>query len=126
MPYKNLEEKKANDKAWYELNKAKKLADNKAWRQANKATCNSLGKRYKEAKRDNNYIITELDKFVEKEMYELATLRTKQTGQAWHVDHIQPLSKGGRHEVKNLQVVPAVWNLKKGNRNSNVYREVTA
>lgn len=32
----------------------------------------------------------------------------------YHVDHIKPLSKGGTHCVRNMQVIPAELNLKKG------------
>lgn len=36
----------------------------------------------------------------------------------FHVDHIIPLSKGGLHHPLNLQVVPAKWNLRKNNNNT--------
>lgn len=32
----------------------------------------------------------------------------------WHVDHIIPISKGGKHLLSNLQYLPALENLKKG------------
>ena len=131
-------DRKAYFKAYYEANKEKKLAWDKAYREANKektavymanwgannkATVNAKSKRYKESKRDNNYIVTELDKFVEQEMYELAQIRTKQLGKDWHVDHTIPLSKGGPHAIHNLEVVPKAWNLSKGNRNSNRFNK---
>jgi hypothetical protein len=61
--------------------------------------------------------LTELDKFVIEEIYNLAKVRTEQIGFDWHVDHIKPLSKGGLHKPTNLQVVPATWNLQKKNNN---------
>ena len=33
-----------------------------------------------------------------------------------HVDHIVPLSKGGPHVFENLQILPAIENLRKGAR----------
>jgi 5-methylcytosine-specific restriction endonuclease McrA len=35
-------------------------------------------------------------------------------GDGMHVDHIKPLSKGGSNGKKNLRIVPAKTNLKKG------------
>lgn len=38
----------------------------------------------------------------------------KETGIKHHVDHIMPLSKGGKHIASNLQILTATENLKKG------------
>jgi hypothetical protein len=51
--------------------------------------------------------------------YELASLRTKMFGFSWHVDHVLPLqgkTVSGFHMPLNLQVIPAVDNVRKGNR----------
>ena len=131
----NREKRRAINNKWKQNNKEKQAAQKKLYREANKqklstyvknnrAIYNSANKRYKEVKRDNNFIITELDKFVEQEIYELAQIRTEQLGKEWHVDHTIPLSKGGPHAIHNLEVVPKAWNLSKGNTHSNRYREV--
>lgn len=37
-------------------------------------------------------------------------------GEQFHVDHIVPLSRGGAHCADNLQVIPAIDNLRKGKK----------
>ena len=54
-----------------------------------------------------------------KEVYALATLRTKMTNITWSVDHIVPLQGklvSGLHTISNLQVIPAIMNSAKNNR----------
>jgi hypothetical protein len=49
--------------------------------------------------------------------YELAALRTRMFGFAWHVDHIIPLQGkivSGLHTPYNLRVIPGVENVRKG------------
>jgi hypothetical protein len=53
-----------------------------------------------------------------REAYKLAKLRTEMFGFSWHVDHIVPLQGefvSGFHTPYNLQVIPAINNLQKGN-----------
>lgn len=50
--------------------------------------------------------------------YELASLRTKTLGFAWHVDHVVPLQGkkvSGLHVPWNLQVIPGALNIAKNN-----------
>ena len=154
MPYKNPEDKIAYEKAWYEKNKEHVIAKSlkyaeenrektnqyKAeWKKRNREQYLAQAKKYKQENKDKyanleanrralkfraTIRLTELDKFVIDEMYNLAQLRTEQTGFQWHVDHIVPLTKGGLHKPTNLQVVPGSWNESKGNRNCEVYNRV--
>ncbi len=60
----------------------------------------------------------ELNEFIIKEAYSLAKLRSNLSGFKWHVDHIIPLNNPrvcGLHVYNNLQVIPYIDNLKKGN-----------
>ena len=63
--------------------------------------------------------LTEDDHWMMEQAYELAALRTKMFGFSWHVDHKLPLQGkivSGLHTPYNLQVIPAVENIRKGNR----------
>lgn len=59
--------------------------------------------------------------FVLREARYLCKLRKQMTGIEWHIDHIQPVSKGGTSHYTNLQVVPALWNQQKSNLHSDRY-----
>ena len=107
-------------KASYERTKEKHLAQKRVYRQTNKAKVNALAKAYKVRKK--NRIPKWVDKdhmWLIKEAYELAQLRTKQFGFSWHVDHIVPIQGelvSGLHVIENLQVIPAIKNIKKKNK----------
>lgn len=63
--------------------------------------------------------LTGEDLWMIEQAYELAALRTSVFGFAWHVDHVLPLQGkkvSGLHTPINLQVIPWVDNLRKGNR----------
>ena len=59
------------------------------------------------------------NEFFIQEAYHLAKLRTKMLGFKWHVDHIVPINSKivcGLHTHGNLQVIPAIENIKKSNK----------
>ena len=79
---------------------------------------------YKRRRLQEKMFSTELDLFVFEEAVRLCKMREKITGFKWHVDHIVPLMHKqacGLNSAFNLQVVPASWNVKKGNRNMDTY-----
>ena len=39
----------------------------------------------------------------------------KATNMGWQIDHIKPQSKGGSHDIKNLQALNSSLNMSKGN-----------
>jgi hypothetical protein len=49
-------------------------------------------------------------------LYKEAQRLTRETGEQYHVDHDRPLARGGKHRPENLIVVPARFNLKKGDK----------
>jgi hypothetical protein len=63
--------------------------------------------------------LSDNDKWMIEQAYELAALRTKMFGFPWHVDHVLPLQGkkvSGLHTPINLQVIPGAENSRKGNR----------
>ena len=69
-------------------------------------------------------VMTELDTFVLEQALSLCKEREETTGFKWSLDHIIPLyhkDVSGLHTASNFQVVPALWNSWKGNRNCNTY-----
>lgn len=66
---------------------------------------------------------SEFDLFVLEEAKALSKLRAKTTGIKWSIDHIVPISKGGTHEYKNIQVVPLRWNQGKYNKEGSRFLE---
>lgn len=109
--------KKARER--YAKNHAVELKKKQLYRQKNKgliAALNTQRKRYIKL-RTPKWVGSE-EKWLMKEAYDLAALRTRVTGFSWHVDHIIPLQGklvSGLHVPTNLQVIPGVANIRKRN-----------
>lgn len=121
-------------KRWQEANKDKVKIDAKAWNAANPEKVKAKALRYikkhpdaytaravasvaKRAKRVPQWLNSD-DRWMMREAYNLAKLRTKMFGFVWEVDHIIPLRGefvSGLHVPTNLQVLPKTENRKKKN-----------
>ena len=135
---------KANKDArriYCEANKNKITEQRRIWREANKNALVEYERAYRKANphvgdaktakrraRINNMILTEFDELVLREAADLRIKRSKITKTPWHIDHIVPLNHkhaSGLHNGYNIQVVPGNWNIKKGNRNMDIYFNIT-
>lgn len=100
--YANPEKEKARSDRW-RANSKIKVIERARWRHAQRLRATPVW----------------ASKFILEEAYELAQLRTKATGIKWHVDHIVPLKSPivcGLHCEANIQVIPAVDNIRKSNQ----------
>ena len=124
-------------KRWQEANKDKVKIDAKAWNAANPEKVKAKQRRYikkhpdaytaravasvaKRAKRVPQWLTSD-DRWMMREAYNLAKLRTQLFGFTWEVDHIIPLRGdlvSGLHVPTNLQVIPKSENRSKRNHYS--------
>lgn len=84
----------------------------------------SLKYAYKRRRLEEKTFQNEFDEFVFEEAALLCKLREQTTGFKWHIDHIVPMMHKkacGLNSASNLQVVPALWNVRKGNRSMDTY-----
>ena len=132
----------ASQKKHYEANKEAVLERQKKYNADNKEHIAARKKKYYQDNRAAhdrrsaarralvaNYQMTDHDKFALEEAFRLARLREEIMGGIWHVDHIVPVKHPdacGLNSAANLQVVPAVWNLSKGNRSMALWNGVSS
>ena len=132
----------ASQKKHYEANKEAVLERQKKYNADNKEHIAARKKKYYQDNRAAhdrrsaarralvaNYQMTDHDKFALEEAFILARLREALMGGIWHVDHIVPVKHPdacGLNSAANLQVVPAVWNLSKGNRSMALWNGVSS
>ena len=129
-----IAKKRASDAEYRKNNREKFLAGIAAWskkkpekekqyakktKEKNRGRVNSdtVARRLAKIRRTPAWL-TEDDKWLLKEAYNLAVLRTKMFGFPWHVDHIIPLQGemvSGLHVPNNIQVIPWIDNVRKAN-----------
>ena len=130
-----IDKKRVRDAAYRKANRVKVSAIEAAWKAKNPEKVlihkqNAKGKykaqknfdtamrRLSLYKRTPHWLSVD-DRWMIEQAYELATLRAKMFGFKWHVDHIIPLrgkTVSGLHVPWNIQVIPAIENIRKGNK----------
>lgn len=99
---------------WKEANKEKASTYHRNWAKRNPDTVNKCSASRRARIRDLTPELSKEESAKIEYLYWLAKDLMAVTGEAYHVDHVQPLAKGGLHHPDNLQVLPADINLKKG------------
>lgn len=142
----NCETRKAASKEYRKANKDRLATYGKqwrlgnaehiaAWREANRERRNAMTRELRKTQRAEMVLATqkrratklqaatswepEFDRLVLEEAATLAKCREALLGVKWHVDHVIPLRNKrvcGLHNAYNVAVIPALENLRKGNR----------
>ena len=115
----NKDKVKSDQKAWGKANPDKVAAKRRRWAVKNPATYTALAVASvaRRAKRVPKWLTSD-DRWMMREAYKLAKLRTEMFGFVWEVDHILPLrgeNVSGLHVPTNLQVIPKADNRAKQN-----------
>jgi hypothetical protein len=106
-------------KAWRKQNKEKLKEYRNKYTKSNRAKLTSLERKRQTAKLNRTpKWLSDFDYLHMQCLYQVAAMRTKETGYKWNVDHIIPLQGkkvSGLHCPSNLRVIPAIENQRKNN-----------
>lgn len=124
--YRKSDKKARREKcyAWRNKNYERFSATHLHWVKANAARVREYRKkakqnRYLDCLAENGHRVqkaksaTANKRFI-REFYATARRLSQCTGIPFHVDHIRPIARGGKHEESNLQVMSGKLNLRKG------------
>jgi len=119
------EKSKIRLKRYYDSDRGRKknLENQKKFYKTNKGKANSQkqdAKRRARKKKASTKLTFAEEQLIRQYYNHSVRLKSK-LGIEFHVDHIVPLSLGGLHHPSNLQVVPARWNMRKHNTNTNLW-----
>lgn len=85
------------------------------WREANPAKVRAIRALYKARKRTTSIGVVDMAKLIAM-ANGICGICTEAIEGQYHIDHIMPLSKGGKHIQDNLQVTHPSCNLRKSNK----------
>jgi len=112
------DEKREYDRRYREANAQRLTSVKRLWSQKNRALITAIKKAYKSRRRqlerggDSTAAIARWEAAADKRCY---WCRAKCV-RGYHVDHYQPLAKGGKHEISNLVIACPKCNLRKNAR----------
>lgn len=93
-------------KDWLDRNHDKKLAIQKRWRDKNPDKTNHAAARRRSRKRDAVVPLTESESAIIETIYDCSKRVSDCIGILHEVDHIIPISNGGKHIHTNMQILP--------------------
>jgi hypothetical protein len=109
----NRDKVSATQRRWYAKDLDHSRAIVKKWQKENPEKLASIHAK-RRAFEKNSILMLHKDQWkIIDAIYECSTRITQCTGIQHHVDHIIPISRGGYHIHTNLQVLPAVVNIRK-------------
>lgn len=110
----------ASNRQKYHANLENERARSSAYAKAHREEHNARVRKYRESRIERTPAWTnESDKLRMQCYYQVAKMRTRETGEIWSVDHIVPLqgeNVSGLHVSWNLQVITKRENIAKGNK----------
>jgi hypothetical protein len=113
---RNRERRAANSKDWRERNPERVKVNKRLWRERNPEFGTEYTRRRRASKRNAFVPLTTNEKakllILERTRQELQT----ETGRAYHLDHILPISHGGIHHPMNLRILDGGENSSKCNK----------
>ena len=114
-----IEKKNKITQQWREENKERQKEYAKAYSKQHRAKRTGLERKRQASKLSRTPAwLTDFDKLHMECLYQVAAMRTGESGYSWHVDHILPMqgkTVSGLHVPSNLRVIPATENLRKNN-----------
>ena len=101
---------------WRKTNPARAIEAQRNWRARNldKRAAGEHRRRARKAGSGGSYTSEDLREIFKMQRGKCALCSCKVTPRSWHVDHIQPLSRGGSNDRRNIQILCRPCNLSKG------------
>lgn len=110
---RNPEKQSLSSKNWRKNNHEKFTSILKEWRKNNPGKQRTYDAIRRAEKKKGRKDLTKNQLAIITCLYDLSNRLGKKLGIKFHVDHVVPLSRGGKHEPTNLQVMPATLNVQK-------------